>query len=106
MTEHRRQLKASVRELLDGEKIQSQDKGHLLTLTGEERETLLQVLNDIRVGCWEALGKPEEPQPQTAALSPREMQWHSLMHVTAHFQTYLVEEGEPRERGWKVEDGG
>ena len=34
------------------------------TLTGEQMEWLLQVLNDMRVGCWVKLGRPElEPAP-------------------------------------------
>jgi len=98
LAEHRRQLKASARNLLADEKIHSQDNGHLLTLTSEDRETLLQVLNDIRVGCWHALGKPEAPQPHTAALSNQEIKWHGLMHFTAHFEAYLVEDGEAEEK--------
>lgn len=94
LAEHRRQLKTSARKLLAEEKIQPQGNEHLLTLTSEEREALLQVLNDIRVGCWQALGRPEDHLPQTAALSNDEIKWHGLMHVTGHFESYLVADGE------------
>ncbi len=99
LAEHRRQLKATARKLLADEKIQPLGNGHLLTLTSEERETLLQVLNDIRVGCWEALGRPAERQPQTTALSNQEIKWHGLMHVTTHFEPCLVEDGAEKAEG-------
>jgi hypothetical protein len=36
------------------------DAGLRFTLTASEMEWLLQVLNDVRVGSWLALGEPEE----------------------------------------------
>ena len=39
--------------------FQARDGGFDLTLTSAEIEWLLQVLNDVRVGCWLTLGEPE-----------------------------------------------
>src|ERR1700744_3107219 len=65
LAEHRRELKRSAEGLLAPEKVKPWRKGQLLTLAPDEVETLLQILNDIRVGCWRALGEPEELEAKT-----------------------------------------
>jgi hypothetical protein len=46
--------------------FQTTASGGQLTLSGPEIEWLLQVLNDVRVGSWVALGSPDpEPGKQT-----------------------------------------
>ena len=56
MAEHRLELKRQAVNLIAGNKLKMGKKHHLLTLTAEEREIMLQIFNDIRVGCWHALG--------------------------------------------------
>jgi hypothetical protein len=61
--EHRRQLQAMLNE---PHRFRKTEAGFQLNLTAPQMEWLLQVLNDIRVGSWLALGEPEqgeEPQP-------------------------------------------
>ncbi len=40
-------------------RFRAQTGGYVLTLTAEEADALLQVLNDIRVGSWLKLGCPD-----------------------------------------------
>jgi hypothetical protein len=61
--ENRRQLQAMLNET---HRFQKTESGFQLNLTAAQIEWLLQVLNDIRVGSWLALGEPdqgEEPEP-------------------------------------------
>src|SRR5579863_8409633 len=51
LADHRRELKKSARRLLALEKVRPWKKGHLWSLTPDEREVFLQIMNDIRVGC-------------------------------------------------------
>ena len=46
------------------------------TVTREEFETLLQVLNDVRVGSWLTLGSPELGQEEKLVLQPE-----NVVHV-------------------------
>lgn len=55
--ENRRQLLAMLNEPT---RFRESDSGLRFTLTASETEWLLQVLNDVRVGSWLALGEPEE----------------------------------------------
>jgi hypothetical protein len=90
LAEHRRELTRSARILLAPEKLKPLNKGHLLTLTLEERETLLQILNDVRVGCWRSLGQPETLEPATPTLTDHEFAWYNLMHVAGYFEDCLI----------------
>jgi hypothetical protein len=55
--ENRRQVLAM---LDDPQRFRETQKGLELTLTPAQIEWLLQVLNDVRVGSWLALGEPEQ----------------------------------------------
>jgi hypothetical protein len=60
LAEHRKELKKLALDLIRPDKFKRMEKGWLMTLSSENRETMLQILNDIRVGSWRALGEPEE----------------------------------------------
>lgn len=92
LAEHRRELTQSARNLLAGDRVKPAKKGHLLTLTVGDRETLLQILNDIRVGCWHALGQPEELETRSTKMTEQEFAWRNLMHLAGYFETAIVEE--------------
>lgn len=87
MTEHRRDLKRIARTLLADEQWQDSPEGPQLTLTPEHREVLLQILNDIRVGCWRALGEPEDlnPEPVEPVTGHR-----ALMDLAGYFEVHLL----------------
>jgi len=90
LAEHRRELQKLARLLLSPDKFQSQAKGVLMTLTAAEREGLLLVLNDIRVGCWQALGEPADIHAPPANEQHRGYQ--GLMDLTGYFESQLLPE--------------
>lgn len=59
-----------------------------LTLTAVEIEELLQILNNVRVGLWIQLGKPEPSIEELLPTKPSEEQVrsHMIMHVCAAWQ--------------------
>jgi hypothetical protein len=96
LAEHRKELKNAARRLLALEKIRPWKKGHLWTLAPAEREILLQIMNDIRVGCWYALGQPPELDAEPGAkFTPQEFAWRSLMHMAGYFEHYLILADDP-----------
>jgi hypothetical protein len=89
LAEHRKELKKLAAKILAaGEREKS---GWRLTLDAEAREVLLQILNDIRVGCWHALGAPEslDAVPATA----RELSFRNWMDMAGYFEQSLIEAG-------------
>ena len=63
LAQHRQELKKAARKLLAANLKVGKD-GWRLSLNAEEREILLQLLNDIRAQSWHALGEPER-SPRT-----------------------------------------
>jgi hypothetical protein len=64
-----------------------------LILTGEQVEELLQILNNVRVGIWIQLGKPEAMSEAAflATQSEENIRKHMIMHVCAAWQGVLME---------------
>ena len=90
MIEHRKELKRQAVNLITGNKLKKNKIRHLLTLTVEDREIMLQILNDIRVGCWHSLGKPESLELQKLDCSPQELRFHSLLNLAGYFEHHLI----------------
>ena len=90
LAEHRKELKKQAMKLVAAEKFKKREQGHLLVLNAEEREILLQILNDIKVGCWRALGEPESLKLQKPASSVQELMRHSLMNLAGYFEHHLI----------------
>ena len=89
LAQHRQELKALAVKLLGEDKWRQSGTGRLLTLNSEAREILLQILNDIRVGCWRALGEPEPlEQPIT---SRQQLAHRQLMELAGYFEMKLLE---------------
>ena len=87
MAEHRRDLKRLARTLLADEQWPASPEGPQLTLTLEHREVLLQILNDIRLGCWRALGEPDDlaTEPAEPVTGPR-----ALMDLAGYYEMHLL----------------
>src|ERR1017187_12454 len=90
MAEHRKELKRQAVNLIAGNKLKKSKNRHLMTLTAEDREILLQILNDIRVGCWHSLGKPGSLELQKPDCSPQELQLRSLLNLAGYFEHHLI----------------
>ena len=90
LVEHRKELKRWAVNLIAGNKLKISKQHHVLTLTAEDREILLQILNDIRVGCWRALGEPENLELQKLDGSAEEVKYRSLMNLAGYFEHHLI----------------
>lgn len=86
LAEHRRELKKLALNLLGEDKWKKSGEDRFLTLNSESREVLLQVLNDIRVGCWHALGEPEDLDVPTK----KGFGLRYLMELAGHFEMSLL----------------
>ena len=89
---HRQEQQAQALALLNDPACFSQAKsGWQLQLSGPQIEALLQVLNDVRVGSWIALGSPDFEQG--AKVTPSEVNasrlW--LMEAAGFFQHHLLD---------------
>jgi hypothetical protein len=90
LVEHRKELKQQATNLLAAKKFKQVEKGYWLTLNLEEHEILLQILNDIRVGCWRMLGEPEDLEGETPPQSERELFFYSMMNLAGYFEAALL----------------
>jgi hypothetical protein len=88
LAEHRAELKKLAANLLA--KMKTVEKGYSLTLDPGDQETLLQILNDIRVGCWHMLGEPEELEPETTPETEREQVFYDVMNLAGYFEAALL----------------
>src|ERR1039458_3708032 len=90
LAEHRKELRKQAMNLLAPVKFKRGEKGYQLTLNLEEREILLQILNDIRIGCWHALGEPEELEPKKPPQTEKELIFYNLMNLAGYFEVAFL----------------
>ena len=90
LAEHRKELKKLALDLIRPDKFKQLEKGWLMTLRLEERETMLQILNDIRVGSWHVLGEPDDLHAQPAKASAKDLAYRSLMDLAGYFECGLL----------------
>jgi hypothetical protein len=89
LAEHRAANRRQVEVLLKApERFAKRSRGLWLTLTTAEVECLLQVLNDVRVGSWLALGEPDESRPPE--ITPENFRFAVAMEVSGAFESVLL----------------
>lgn len=88
---HRNGLKKTAVNLL---KFKPAAEGRLLTLDPGSQEALLQILNDIRVGCWRALGEPENADVNPPDPSDKGFAYYNLMNLAGYFEHELLNPAE------------
>jgi hypothetical protein len=91
LANHRQELKKRAGKLLSLNLKPGKD-GWRLTLSLEEREVLLQLINDIRVESWHALGEPEDLEAMPSHPSEATLRQHHLMHLAGYFEWKMLEE--------------
>jgi hypothetical protein len=89
LAEHRAELRRKAQHLIAGDRLKIQHDRYVLSLGLDDREILLQILNDIRVESWRALGQPEDLDPLTNS-SESEQAHHSLMSLAGYFECELL----------------
>lgn len=84
----RRQIRRWIRS---SETLQQDGPGWVLHLRPAELETLLQVLNDVRVGQWIALGCPD-PLPDDLPRDPDRAHRLATMELAGWFEMSLLQQ--------------
>ena len=72
-------------------RFQTAPNGFLLKITGPETEWLLQVLNDIRVGSWIALGAPDTEAGEDIELNEKTAPHIRSMEIAGAFETFFLD---------------
>ncbi|MBM3880483.1 MAG: hypothetical protein FJ387_12335 [Verrucomicrobia bacterium] len=76
--------------LAQTDRFQADASGYRTQFNREELEWLLQVLNDIRVGSWLALGSPDPDDGKPAQLTAHNTRYLLTMELAGHFECDLL----------------
>lgn len=90
MTEQKAAGKKAVTEFLRDENWPRVSHAFHLTLIAEEMEWFLQVLNDVRVGSWVKLGKPDPEHGIQPELKMENLTYLRAMELSGLFQSVLL----------------
>lgn len=89
LAEHRAANRRRVQAFLaDPQRFRPRDNAVELQLTPAEVEWLLQVLNDVRVGAWLALGEPE--QGEEPPVTEQNARYHFALAMSGWFESELL----------------
>ena len=87
----REENRNNVRAMLDqAGHFQITAGGYHLTLSRPEIEWLLQVLNDVRVGSWIALGSPDPENGKQVAFDKKSVAHFQMMELAGAFQMIFL----------------
>ena len=89
LAQHRQELKKLAGKLV-GTNLKAGKDGWRLSMNVNEREVLLQLLNDIRVESWHALGEPENLEALPPTASEVDLRHHNLMHLAGYFEYRML----------------
>src|SRR6202142_122537 len=70
--------------------FQTSPSGSQLTVSGPEIEWLLQVLNDVRVGSWIALGSPDPEQDQKIVFNKTMLPHFRMMELAGAVEAVFL----------------
>ena len=88
----REENRKNVRAMLDEPgRFQAAASGFQLTLSGPEIEWLLQVLNDVRVGSWIAIGSPDPEQGKKILFNEKLLTHFRTMELTGVFEMVFLD---------------
>lgn len=91
LAEHRRESKKQVETLLnEPNRFQQVRSGFRFTVTAEQIESLLQVLNDVRVGSWLILGEPDEKKGKNLDLTEQNARYLWAMELAGFFESIFL----------------
>lgn len=83
---HRDGLRRKARNLIRPEKFKVAGKAQLYRISREGRETMLQILNDLRIESWRALGEPEELDINIFELPQAKIKPFQIMTLAGYFE--------------------
>lgn len=90
LAEHREELKRKARKFLTAGRLKAGEDQWRLRMNEEERETLLQLLNDIRIESWRALGTPEDLESEPPRSVETGLNFQTLMQLAGFFEFELL----------------
>jgi len=93
---HRDDLKRKARRLVLPDKFKTLDGKQFFQVSLGARETLLQILNDIRVESWRVLGEPEDPDVNIFGLSKDKFKYYHFMRLAGYFEYHFLNLEEER----------
>ena len=92
MSALKREHQSRVKEFLKNQgRFVAQGSGYRLTLSRQDLDWLLQVLNDVRVGSWMKLGCPDPDEGKLPALTDANAPFLFLMELSGQFECELLE---------------
>jgi hypothetical protein len=98
LASHREETRQRVRALVSNPRcFQPQGEGYVWLASRGEMECLLQVLNDIRVGSWLALGSPRLHPVANLSSTPEARAHRRAMDIAGGFEMIFIAalDGEP-----------
>jgi len=93
---HRMELKRKARQLVMREKFKTSDGKQFYRISLPARETMLQILNDIRVESWRILGEPEDPEASVFRLTGDKFKYYHFMRLAGYFEYHFLNLDEER----------
>jgi hypothetical protein len=87
---HRTELKRKARDLVLGEKFKKSDDKQFYHISVQARETMLQILNDIRVESWRILGEPEDPEASVFRVTGDKFKYYHFMRLAGYFEYHFL----------------
>jgi hypothetical protein len=88
----REENRKNVRAMLDEPgRFKAAASGFQLTLSGPEIEWLLQVLNDVRVGSWIALGSPDPESGKKIVFNEKILPHFRMMELAGAFEMVFLD---------------
>ena len=85
---HKKQLQAMLDEPA---RFAATDTGFRVAFTHAEMEWLLQVLNDVRIGSWLALGSPGVAEQMRQAMDKKLRRQVMVMEIAGGFESCLIQ---------------
>ena len=83
---HRRNLKRKARTLIAPTKFEELGNCKIFRMSIPMREIMLQILNDIRVECWRALGEPGDLETCAFGLPQEKWRYYQFMCAAGFFE--------------------
>jgi hypothetical protein len=90
LAKHRRELKRKARKLVGREKFKAAEGKQIYRISLQARETMLQILNDIRIESWRILGEPEDLESKAKNLPKELFRYYVLMCLAGEFEYHFL----------------
>ncbi len=87
---HRNELKHKAETLIAPGKFKTSGNYRIFRISREKREMMLQIINDVRVESWRALGEPENLEKPVPDLPKDKFKLYHFMHLAGYFEYHFL----------------